>query len=432
MRAFLVVSVLCLSACAAEDLALRDEAEGFTGSGGGGIGGDSPEAGPLVSDADGGTESRASDAGLDPNSTPEAVYDGGYELGHRQEDHPCEALCAMPERAVCGLHFLHDEERCVASCIGALDQMLPPARQAWLRCGLDRCQVDRPVDCAPGHFMGPPASADCLRAAMIRQRCEPERTESLWRDVWECEGLRSPQDQPDLGGRHMVRCLASQEACGFAGFYQCLRRAEEQSGRGPIIRQACAQASRCDESLGGECLMALVGLTPQVGGQRVGDVEGCLRSARGHCPDIERCLHQRSMEEWNPRNPCRASCDRCRGGPDCGENCQAVYQSLSKIQAHDFGLCLGRLECEEDRPAVLGCLEEVLPETARACGAFENRLESVCHGQRNGIAASSHELRVACALSGLRTGLADTDALIACIDRVGCLDDPATRCLRGR
>jgi len=218
MRFLFALIVLSLWGCAAE-LDLSRTVEG------------SAEAGPVAPEADGGNEngvdpgadggrSRAPDAALrGEDASSFAVFDGGFDLDDQSDQHPCAQLCRRPQRAVCGLECLGDEADCVATCVGRLGQMLPAAQQAWLRCGLDRCQAGEPVDCHPAHFMGPQSSQACLEAARLRQRCEPQRFEPLWRDVWECESLRSPLDQPGLGGGAMVACMAQEEACGFAGFY---------------------------------------------------------------------------------------------------------------------------------------------------------------------------------------------------------------------
>ena len=433
MRLLLFILLLSFGGCAA-DLGLRTSAEGATEAGPGipAVDGGLEDAGPLRFD---GGLSEQPDQGVGAvEPSPFARFDGGFHLDDRSDQHPCAQLCRRPQRSVCGLNFLEDEDDCVATCVGRLSQMVPAAQQAWLRCGLERCQADEPVDCHPAHFMGPENSQACLNAALQRQRCEPDRYEPLWRDAWECESLRSPSDQQDLGGSAMVSCLGEQEACGFAGFYQCLVATRDGLQRREEIRRACAQAERCGVEHGGQCLMTLVGLTPATGGQRVLEVGRCLERARGHCPDIERCLsNRRGLAHALPQqDPCREACGTCVEGADrCVEQCMALRLSLSERQSLDFGRCLGASRCGEAWP-LEHCLQRVLPEVVADCRDFEASLMTHCRGAgSDAFAHSPQERSVQCALSGLRSGMMTGEQLERCIQRVGCVDDPVSRCLRG-
>ena len=312
--------------------------------------------------------------------------------------------------------------------------MTPSAQQAWLRCGLERCQAGEPVDCHPAHFMGPVSSQACLNAALLRQRCEPHRYEPLWRDVWECESLRSPTDQPFLGGGAMVNCMAQEEACGFAGFYQCLVRSRDQLERGEDIRRLCAQADRCGAEQGGQCLMSLVGLTPATGEQRVLEVSRCLERAGGHCPDIERCLAPRDglAHRLPPGDPCRQACGGCGEDAErCVEHCMALRLSLGVGQGLEFSQCLSGSHCDEGWP-LARCLERVLPQTVHDCRGFEAELSARCGASGTEVmVGSAQDRHLSCLLSGLRSGVMTGEELNECVNRVGCVDDPVGRCLRG-
>jgi hypothetical protein len=331
----------------------------------------------------------------------------------------CVALCDNGARRRCGIDIGDNAADCGRNCLGLLTMMTPPAREAFLQCGIELCGGDDRITCDPGSFLGPTPSQTCIDVGVRGVECGDREGRNPWQIAWECEGWRSPSDQANLGGNALVECLSG-APCGGGAFYGCMIESQVATGRRARIGEICDGAARCGEPNIG-CQMITNGMTRLVGEVGIEATEECLEAAGADCDAIQSCLQR----NWNPGlanapEICRQSCIRCDEPTDaCVNTCTRLRHSMSLEQAVTYETCLTNRAGANDCGTSIGvtCLTPALPQVTQICRSYVNHLVGTCSGVRY----YNPELLVGwCALGGVRTGLADAESFIACVDRTGC------------
>jgi hypothetical protein len=331
----------------------------------------------------------------------------------------CEDLCENGSRRRCDLDIGDNQSSCRRNCLGWLTLMTPPAREAFLQCGIERCSRNNSINCNPASFLGPTPSQTCIDVGLRGADCGDDQRRNPWQIAWECEGWRSPVDQGSLGGNVLVECLAGAE-CGGGAFYGCMIESQAATGRRARIGELCDGAARCGEPNIG-CQLINNGMTRLVGEVGLAATEVCLEAAGADCDAIGSCL-QRNWDPGIANAPelCRQSCIRCGEATDaCVNTCTRLRHSMSLAQGATYDRCLTNRAAANDCGTSIGitCLTPALPQVAQHCQSYVNHLVATCSGVRY----YNPELLVGwCALGGVRTGLADAETFIECVDRTGC------------
>ncbi len=366
-------------------------------------------------------------------------------------DPACETLCANRHLEACGLPELAAAgHRCPQNCTSYMASMYPAARQAFLQCGIEQCvsseapcagtgYCERGERCGEGRcvpekqcpiidFVGPEPSAECLDVARYRQRCHDPRTESLYRDAWDCESWRPNRDNLDwAGGNLYISCLAQTEACdGFGPYWQCLGEAMVAQGRRRLVDEVCTHIQGCDSGKGWTCNYVMAGASRWAGERVVWKLDRCSAAAGRDCQALEACVDGLWAVE-GPGDACATGCGRCGQVNDtCINLCLYHRNSMTRQQARRYEHCLrASPRCEHNVAET--CIREVLGAEMAVC---DQLMESIGECAEWETYTQNIPWPGWCAIGGVRTGLLDREGLEACVDMTNCRVNPWQACAR--